>query len=690
MNASLARVCRHILDSLRPPRSTRPERRLRLEQLEDRNLPSASWLGNMAEPDGAVALIAPVVHPDGTARVIWDGKIHKAVAGQWVARFDDVTGDAFTQMKMIQRELSSSLPADLRATVVRQLGLDGQVLIQVSTAVPEYMIQPLAKLTNVRYVEPNIADETVALVPNDPYFDQEYGLQNTGQVIGGQTGIAGADIKATQAWDVTTGSYGFVVADIDTGADFKHPDLRDNIWLNNAEIPASRLVNLKRYVSNPANPDDTTKPITFADLNDSRNWGAFKITPHDDGTGSMVVDADDVLAPMDRDAQGHDLGTGGWAYPGNTRDGDLAHPNDFVGWDFVHDNNRPFDDHYHGTHTAGTIGAEGGNGIGVTGVNWHTSLMVLKSFDASGSASDADIAAAVNYSVLHGARVSNNSYGGDGISQEIYDAVKNARDNGALYVAAAGNSGANIDTYDFSPAVFTRDTSAGPALDNVITVAATDNRDQLAYFSNFGAGSVQLGAPGVDVLSTIPTDVGGYAFVSGTSMATPHVTGAATLLWGYSPSLTYLQIKQALLGGVDSIPALSGITSTGGRLRVPVPSPSPPPPSPSPPITSTQQVFAVPLPATAPAPIPFAATAPGLAYVLTQQPGTLNYGSTYDPPENRPLGEEPFARYRSEAYQFPEASPGGRFLGQIDSNGCYMFLTGPTPTPRGWFRWECI
>src|SRR5262249_26957378 len=155
------------------------------------------------------------------------------------------------------------------------------------------------------------------------------------------TGIAGADVSATRAWDLTTGSYQITVADIDTGADYTHPDLRNNIWLNNAEIPDSRLVNLKRYVSNPANPDDTSKPITFADLNDPRNWGPFKIMPHNVG-GVQVVDATDVLADMDRDASGNDLGTGGWAFPGNTKDGDTAHPNDYVGWNFVDNTNRPF------------------------------------------------------------------------------------------------------------------------------------------------------------------------------------------------------------------------------------------------------------------------------------------------------------------------------------------------------------
>jgi subtilisin family serine protease len=542
--------------------------KLRVEQLEDRTLLTARWLGDLASPNGLPALAAPVVEQDGSAAVVWDGGVHRAVAGQWVAGFTAISGTADEQVHSIQHELDTLLPAELGATVVRQLGIDGQVLIQVSTRVPENRIRVIANLDNVAYVEPNCSEGSVSVIPNDPDFSKLYGLRNTGQVVNGQTGIAGADVNATRAWDLTTGSYQIVVADIDTGMDYAHPDLRNNVWLNNGEIPTSRLQNLKRYVSNPSNPDDASKPITFADLNDSRNWGPFKITPHSDGAGHMVVDANDVLALMNRDASGNDLGTGGWAFPGNTKDGDTAHPNDYVGWNFVDNTNRPLDDNTHGTHTAGTIGAEGNNGVGVVGVNWIAQIMPLKWIAGSGSGNDADAIAAVNYSVLHGARVSSNSWHIFDENVGLYNAVKNARDHGDLFVAAAQNSSINNDTGGDFPAVFTRTTSAGPALDNVISVAATDNRDALASFSNYGLHTVQLGAPGVDVWSTFPTNSGSYAFDSGTSMATPHVAGAATLLWGYSPGSTYLDIKNAIMNGVDTIASLNGKTVTGGRLDV--------------------------------------------------------------------------------------------------------------------------
>jgi hypothetical protein len=242
-----------------------------VEPLEDRTLLTAHWLGDLAGPDGLRALIAPVIERDGTAAVVWDGGVHRAVAGQWVAGFNAISGTAEEQVHSIQQELDTLLPAELDTTVVRQLGIDGQVLIQVSTNVPENRVRVIADLENVAYLEPNCSEGSVSLIPNDPDFSKLYGLRNTGQTVNGVAGVPGADVSATRAWDLTTGSYQIVVADIDTGMDYAHPDLRNNVWLNNAEIPTSRLQNLKRYVSNPSNPDDSSKPITFADLNDSRN-----------------------------------------------------------------------------------------------------------------------------------------------------------------------------------------------------------------------------------------------------------------------------------------------------------------------------------------------------------------------------------------------------------------------------------
>src|SRR5262249_27435697 len=150
-----------------------------------------------------------------------------------------------------------------------------------------------------------------------------------------------------------------------------------------------------------------------------RNWGPFKITPHTVG-GVQVVDATDVLAAMDRDASGNDLGTGGWAFPGNTKDGDTTHPNDYVGWNFINNTNRPLDDNNHGTHTSGTIGGVGNNGTGVAGVAWAARIMPVKWLDSGGFGNEANAVAAINYAVLHGAQLSSNSWRFDNtISQSI-------------------------------------------------------------------------------------------------------------------------------------------------------------------------------------------------------------------------------------------------------------------------------
>src|SRR5262249_31209958 len=150
----------------------------------------------------------------------------------------------------------------------------------------------------------------------------------------------------------------------------------------------------------------------------------------------------DLLAPMQKDAGGNDTGLGGWADQ-VSEDGDTAHPDDLVGWNFVTNTNNPFDDNGHGTHTAGTIGAIGDNGVGVVGVNWKTQIMPLKFLDSTGSGSDAAAAAAVRYAADHGAVVSNNSYGDGTFSQPISDAIGYAQTKGDVFVAAAGNSASN-------------------------------------------------------------------------------------------------------------------------------------------------------------------------------------------------------------------------------------------------------
>jgi serine protease len=339
---------------------------------------------------------------------------------------------------------------------------------------------------NVVFAEPDYR-VSLNLLPDDPSFGNLWGLNNDGS--GG--GTLDSDIDAPEAWDVITGRHETIVAVIDTGIDYNHPDLAANIWVNADEIPGNRI---------------------------------------DDDKNGYV---DDVH-----------------------------------GFDFVNRDGDPMDDHFHGTHVAGTIGAVGDNGQGIAGVNWSIQIMALKFLDSSGGGYTSDAIEALNYAVANGAIASNNSWGGGGFSAAFQTAVQNAANKGHIFVAAAGNDGSNNDTEPFYP--------AGYNVDNVVSVAATDRNDNLAYFSNYGSKSVELAAPGVNIYSTFPTRLtdamrdGGfsthYASISGTSMATPHVTGVIALVASLHPDWSYEQIIEQVLNTVDVIPGAVN-TITGGRLN---------------------------------------------------------------------------------------------------------------------------
>src|SRR5437867_10036699 len=231
------------------------------------------------------------------------------------------------------------------------------------------------------------------------------------------------------------------------------------------------------------------------------------------------------------------------------------------------------DDYGHGTHVAGTIGAAVNNGIGIAGINWVVKLMSLKFLDSSGSGSISDAVVAFNKIAelkTHGVniRVTNNSWGGGGYTQSLKDAMAYAESLGILDVCAAGNNGANADVSPLYPAAY----------DNrgIVSVAASDSNDASAYFSNIGLASVDIAAPGVSTLSTVPTgtcslfDPSGYKLLSGTSMATPHVTGVAAALFHVNPSLTTNEARDVILdpGSYDALSdQRAQTTSTGGRLN---------------------------------------------------------------------------------------------------------------------------
>lgn len=258
-----------------------------------------------------------------------------------------------------------------------------------------------------------------------------------------------------------------------------------------------------------------------------------------------------------------DLAVNMWVNPGEIPDNGIdddgnGYVDDVHGYDFAYGDADPMDGDGHGTHVAGTIAADGNNGIGVTGVNWSAKIMALKFLDDNGEGTDFAAIQAIEYAVMMGADVTNNSWGGYSFSQGIYDAIVEAGEAGQLFIAAAGNESNNNDLVPSYPASYN--------LDNVISVAATDHRDDLANFSNIGAQTVDLGAPGVDILSTLPG--GGYGVLSGTSMAAPHVAGAAALILGTEPGLSPAEVKERLLTSVDPLPDLTGNTVTGGRLNL--------------------------------------------------------------------------------------------------------------------------
>jgi len=332
----------------------------------------------------------------------------------------------------------------------------------------------------ILYAQPNYQVEALSTFPDDPRFDELWGMHNTGQT----GGTFDADIDAPEAWDIATGSHEIVVAVIDTGVDYTHVDLVANMWINEAE---------------------------------------FNGTPGVDDDGNGYVD-------------------------------------DIYGYDFCNNDGDPKDDHYHGTHCAGTIGAVGNNSEGVAGVCWNVKIMALKFLDSGGRGWTDDAIKCVQYSVLMGANLSSNSWGGGSYNQGLKDAIDAAGTAGMLFVAAAGNDGANNDQDPHYPSSYD--------CVSLIAVMATKSDDgrsvHSGWASNYGPVSVDIGAPGSSILSCEPGNQ--YGIHSGTSMATPHVAGACALLWSTNPVMSNNEVKDILLRTVDK--TLTGLCVSEGRLNL--------------------------------------------------------------------------------------------------------------------------
>jgi subtilisin family serine protease len=285
-------------------------------------------------------------------------------------------------------------------------------------------------------------------------------------------------------------------------------------------------------------------------------------------TGSSNV----IVAVIDTgiDHTHPDLAANIWTNPGPVAGDGIG--NDIHGANFTsltQTTGNVMDDNGHGTHVSGIIGAVGDNGIGVTGVDWHIKLMALKFLDANGSGSTSGAVRAIDYAIAHGASIINASWGGGGYDQALADAIGRARKAGVIFVAAAGNNGTNDDTTPFYPADYHSD--------NVVVVGADDSTDHPAWFSNYGPNTVDLYAPGVGIWSTTPNNT--YSDFSGTSMATPYVTGALALLKSEHPDWNYHQLIERLKDTVDKLPQYSNV-AWGGRLDLAAAIGTPPPVTP--------------------------------------------------------------------------------------------------------------
>lgn len=337
-------------------------------------------------------------------------------------------------------------------------------------------IATASQMAGIEYAEINATYK--AFDVQDADFKKQWGFDNDGKNSGGwfSRGVAGVDISALDAWKITKGSRSVKIAVIDTGVDYNHQDLKNNIMVNAAEK---------------------------------------------NGTAGVDDDANGLI-------------------------------DDVYGYDFANNDADPMDGHGHGTHCAGVIGAEH-NSIGVAGVMANVQILPIKFLTDSGSGTLEGAILAIDYAIKRGVDIMSNSWGGGPRMESLFEVIKKAEDAGILFVAAAGNSNANNDTTATYPANY--------EVESLISVGAMDGKGKRASFSNYGAQSVDVFAPGVDTYSTVAGN--GYKKMSGTSMACPHIAGIAGLMLSQNPNLTPVELRQRLIDSAVDNTDLRGSALAG-------------------------------------------------------------------------------------------------------------------------------
>lgn len=411
-----------------------------------------------------------------------------AFAKSYTSEIPSVQGEVVVKVKKGMMSKFLGKKSFLGAEIKKSMNLlAGEfVVLKSSQKSTQGLMLELRRQPEVVYAEPNFIYKAISTEATDPLYERLWGLSNAGNNepnrentgYSGTVGVAGSDINAQKAWGITRGNKKVVIAVIDTGIDYNHPDLKENMWVNTKEIPGNGI--------------------------------------DDDNNGYI----DDVY-----------------------------------GWNAASDNGNPMDGNAHGTHCAGTIGAKH-NSIGVAGVMNDVTLMAVKFLTDSGSGSLADAVEAIDYATKQNVDIMSNSWGGGGFSQTLEDAIKAAKAKGILFVAAAGNDGTNNDSSPHYPSNY--------QVDNVVSVASHTVSNTLSSFSCYGKRTVHVAAPGSNILSTTPGN--SYKVFSGTSMATPHVSGVLGLYVAQNGRQDVKAVRDRLMATSVPSQAYRKTVMAGGRV----------------------------------------------------------------------------------------------------------------------------